>query len=89
MTRLCPRTAVWDLGDLGGAIADLTVATRLTPRDWRAWNNRGWARQAKGDVVGAIADYTQALQVAPRDLPGRPQIERNLTLVRALAAVAR
>ena len=40
-------------------------------------------------MVGAIADYTQALQVAPRDLPGRPQIERNLTLVRALAAVAR
>ena len=40
-------------------------------------------------MVGAIADYTQALQVAPATFPGRPQIERNLALVRALAAVAR
>jgi len=78
-----------ELGDLDGAIADLTVATRLTPQDWRAWNNRGWARQTKGDVAGAIADYSQALHVAPPDLPGRPQIEQSLALVRALAAAAR
>jgi tetratricopeptide (TPR) repeat protein len=53
-------------GDYEGAIADLTKAIELNPKQARAYAERGWARRQRGDYDGAIADYNRAIELAPR-----------------------
>src|SRR5687768_450415 len=52
-------------GELDGAIADLTTAISLDPKDAETWTQRGYMRMQRLDVRGAIADFTEAIQLAP------------------------
>jgi len=74
------------LGDLGGAIADLTVVTRLI--GGRGTTAAGPARR-RATWWGRSPTTPRRSRWRRATFPGRPQIERNLALVRALAAVAR
>ena len=56
-----------DLGDKQGAIADLSQAIAINPRDANVYNNRGNAKSDLGDKQGAIADYNQALVINPQN----------------------
>jgi tetratricopeptide (TPR) repeat protein len=67
-------------GDFDSAIADCSEPSGSSP-GIKAWNNRGWARQAKGDWAGAAADYA-GLALAPADWNGRALIEGNLATAR-------
>ena len=48
------------------AIADLTKAIEIDPRDADAYNNRGYAYRRKGQLDQAIADLTKALEIDPK-----------------------
>ena len=48
--------------DYERAIADYTQAIRLDPTFARAYNNRGFAKRAKGDSAGGDADIIMAKQ---------------------------
>ena len=48
------------------AIADLTQAIKLNPKDDKAYNNRGIAYKKKADYRRAIADYDKAIKLNPR-----------------------
>ena len=48
-------------GDFDRAIADLTRAIALDPKNAVSFSNRGWAYQQKGDYDQAIADLTRAI----------------------------
>jgi tetratricopeptide (TPR) repeat protein len=50
-------------GDLDGAIADLTRASQLNPKDDAPYYNRAQAKRLKKDAAGAIADYTRAIEL--------------------------
>lgn len=52
-------------GDYQGAIADLTSAIQLNPKNADAYTNQGLARAGIGDRHGAIADFTSAIQLNP------------------------
>lgn len=47
-------------------ICCFTEAIRLNPQNAYAYNNRGFARGAKGDLEGEIADYNQAIRLNPQ-----------------------
>jgi tetratricopeptide (TPR) repeat protein len=53
-------------GDYEGAIADLSKAIEVDPKQARAYAERGWARRQMGDYDGAIADYNRAIELAPQ-----------------------
>ncbi len=59
-------TAMAQLRDNLGAIADYTTAINLNPRLVLAYNNRGNLRQHLGDWDGAIADFTTVLEINPQ-----------------------
>lgn len=44
----------------------LFVAVLIKPKDSRAYNSRGLARDRKGDLAGAIADYDRAIELDPK-----------------------
>jgi tetratricopeptide (TPR) repeat protein len=50
-------------GDYDQAIADLTEALRLSPRNAMAYHYRGLSWNSKGDHDRAIADYTEAIRI--------------------------
>src|SRR6476469_981920 len=52
-------------GDFQGAIAALTSAIQINPKNADAYTNQGLARAGIGDRHGAIADYTSAIQLNP------------------------
>ena len=54
-------------GDLDGAIAAYTEASRLDLRLAVAYHNRGVAYEKKGDHGRAIADFAEALRLDPND----------------------
>jgi tetratricopeptide (TPR) repeat protein len=56
-------------GDLDGAIAAYTEASRLDPRSREAYLGRGVARYLKGQFAQAIADATEAIRIDPRYAP--------------------
>src|SRR6266511_3782105 len=51
--------------DYDRAIAALSEAIRLDPKNARAFNNRGFAYARKGDMDRAIADYNEAIRLDP------------------------
>jgi tetratricopeptide (TPR) repeat protein len=59
-------TAMAQLSDNAGAIADYTQAITLNPRLVLAYNNRGNLRQHLGDWDGAIADFTTVMEINPQ-----------------------
>jgi hypothetical protein len=54
-----------DKGDLDGAIAALTEAIELEPRNVDGYIARGNTRYENKDLAGAAADYTLAIKVDP------------------------
>ncbi|MCW8140454.1 MAG: tetratricopeptide repeat protein, partial [Planctomycetota bacterium] len=62
------------LGDLDGAVTDLTRAIELDPRHLPAWANRARARCALGDHAGAAADYEAAADHVPADDDRAPRL---------------
>jgi tetratricopeptide (TPR) repeat protein len=52
-------------GDYDRAIADLSQAIRLNPKDDNAYNWRAYAYSQKRDYDRAIADYNQAIRLNP------------------------
>jgi Flp pilus assembly protein TadD len=52
-----------DKGDLNGAIAELSEAIKLEPRNADGYVARGNVRYENKDLKGAAADYTLAIQV--------------------------
>jgi tetratricopeptide (TPR) repeat protein len=79
------RAIAWyQKGHLDRAIADLTQAVRLNPKDALAYNNLGSAWREKGDLDQAITNFTHGIHVNPlprNDINGRPFI--NIYLNRA------
>ncbi|MBI3723823.1 tetratricopeptide repeat protein [bacterium] len=53
-------------GDFQGALADLTKAIDLSPKDAVSWHNRGSVKHAMRDLDGALADLTRSIELAPR-----------------------
>jgi tetratricopeptide (TPR) repeat protein len=51
--------------DFRAALPDCEEASRLSPHDYKVWNDLGFARQSSGDFDGAIADYGTALVINP------------------------
>ncbi|MBM3853686.1 MAG: tetratricopeptide repeat protein, partial [Verrucomicrobia bacterium] len=54
--------ARFELGDLDGAIADLTESMRHSPLSEVSRMNRGYFRWLKGDLPGAIADFRAIIE---------------------------
>jgi regulator of sirC expression with transglutaminase-like and TPR domain len=67
-------------GDSEGAIADLTRAIELDPRNAEAWLNRGLAREKRNEIGGAIADFEQYVALSPsaRDAEAVRKLIRDL-----------
>jgi len=63
--------ALWQKGDLQGAITKYRQALQLKPDLAEAHNNLGLALLKKGDCQGAIAEVGQALQLKPDLLVAR------------------
>jgi tetratricopeptide (TPR) repeat protein len=66
-----------------------TEAIRRKPDYAAAYNNRGYARRAKGDLYGALKDYAEAIRLKPdyakgvsRRATGDPASVRELGLQR-------
>ncbi|MEM6753088.1 MAG: tetratricopeptide repeat protein [Cyanobacteria bacterium P01_C01_bin.38] len=49
------------------AIAVLSEAIKLNPKDADAYNERGMTRVQSGDLKGALADYNKSLSLQPSD----------------------
>ena len=52
-------------GNLDEALADLTEAIRLAPRQASLWNNRGHVWDLKGEYENAVRDYSEAIRLMP------------------------
>jgi tetratricopeptide (TPR) repeat protein len=57
--------ALYDKGDLDGAIREYREALRIQPDYAEAHNNLGNALEKKGDLDGAIREFREALRVQP------------------------
>jgi len=67
--------------DFDGAIADLTSAIAMEPKDGLAWYNRGLVRLESRDAEGALLDLDKAVALRPRDpefLGSRGMAKREL-----------
>ena len=53
--------------DYPAAIAVLSEAIKLNPKDADAYNERGMTRVQSGDLKGALADYNKSLSLQPSD----------------------
>mmetsp|Transcript_15087 Transcript_15087/g.34336 ORF Transcript_15087/g.34336 Transcript_15087/m.34336 type:complete len:410 (+) Transcript_15087:122-1351(+) len=53
-------------GDWDGAIADLSRALELDPKNSRAWSRRGVVRVLKGHIADALADCQKAVSLDPQ-----------------------
>jgi Flp pilus assembly protein TadD len=59
--------ALYDKGDLDGAIAEYRAAIRLQPGDVAAHNNLGLALEMKGDRLAASDEIEKARELDPND----------------------
>ena len=66
-------------GELDVAIADLSEAIRLDPKDASFYKNRGYAYDQKGDLDKAIADYSEAIRLDAKTCPGLLQSRLSST----------
>ncbi len=57
--------ALYEKGDLEGAIAELREAIRLKPDDAKAHYSLGVALRAKGDLDAAIPELREAIRLKP------------------------
>ena len=57
---------LYRLGNVKGAIVELTKAIELNPRFDRAYTNRGIMWQAMGEYDKAITDYDKAIEINPK-----------------------
>ena len=65
------------LRQYGPAIASMTNALSLgTEAPYKAYYNRGAAREALGDLHGALEDYSTALEIHPNWAPAEAEIAR-------------
>jgi len=65
------------IGRPGPAVASITEALSLgVSEPYKAYYNRGAAREALGDVRGAYEDYSAALQIRPNWDPAEAELER-------------
>ena len=69
-------------GDFGAAVEQCSIAIKLDPKYWRAYNNRGNVHLAGGSYDAASADYSLALEINPK----AKAVQENLELVRGEAA---
>ena len=56
-------------GVLFGARDDMVEATRLAPKDWRAWLSLSRVRLELGDVHGALAALRRYRELVPVNVP--------------------
>src|ERR1700693_4451615 len=49
------------------AIAALTRAIKLSPKDARIYDDRGWAYHKLNKFPEAIEDFSKAIEIAPKD----------------------
>jgi tetratricopeptide (TPR) repeat protein len=69
--------ALLQLRRYGEAIAAFTQALGLDVRDpYKAYFNRGAAREALGDLRGAYEDYNTALEIYPNWAPADAELQR-------------
>jgi tetratricopeptide (TPR) repeat protein len=69
--------ALIQLHQPGPAVAAITQALTLGVREpYKAYYNRGAAREALGDIRGAYEDYTTALQIHPNWAPAEAELAR-------------
>lgn len=69
--------ALLQLRRYGEAIAAFTEALGLDVRDpYKAYFNRGAAREALGDLRGAYEDYNTALEIYPNWAPADAELQR-------------
>jgi hypothetical protein len=58
-------------------VAALTEALSLgVSEPYKAYYNRGAAREALGDLTGALEDYNTALEIHPHWAPAEAEIQR-------------
>lgn len=60
--------ALWDIGDLKGAVALLDAAVAREPGNAKALRTRGAVRLEQMDYKGAREDYDQAVELDPADV---------------------
>jgi predicted Ser/Thr protein kinase len=64
---LAAATRMRHVGDVAGAVAELTKAIELDPLDASSWTARAGARVLQNDMPGALADANKAIALAPAD----------------------
>lgn len=55
----------YDMGNVDGAISDMSKIIEQDPSDSRNFNSRGWYKTSKRDYEGARMDYTKAIAMDP------------------------
>ncbi|MBI5360200.1 MAG: tetratricopeptide repeat protein [Planctomycetes bacterium] len=53
------------LGDIDGAVEDVSAAIRLNPSDANAYYECAKLKSRKGDLDGAISDFTEVIRIEP------------------------
>jgi len=62
---MCRGWNKYEEGDWDGAIADLSRAVQLDPKNARCWSRRGVVRVLNGQVAEALADCAEAVRLEP------------------------
>lgn len=57
----------YDMGNVDGAISDMSKIIEQDPSDSDNFNSRGWYKTSKRDYEGARMDYTKAIAMDPED----------------------
>jgi Flp pilus assembly protein TadD len=71
-------SALYNDGDLDGAVREYQQAITLDPRNAWAHNNLGATLEKKGDLDGAIREYQQAVSLDPENAAARRNLDEAL-----------